>query len=161
VMVRARARAAALPARGRGPGAAAGAEGPPLEPFQLHGILGGARAARMRSKKMAQRDTAQVGEDARGDVDMAALAAALAGAAGAPLVLGAFCAASNVTGVIANVDAVTEMLHRRGGSPVPFLSLAPRDGPPRCAKPRGAPAGTGRSRCGTTRRRARAACPPT
>jgi hypothetical protein len=85
----------------------------------------------MCSKKMAQRGIAQVGEDARGNVDMAALAAALAGAAGAPLVLGAFCAASNVTGVIANVDAVTEMLHRR--APVPFLSLSLRATAPRAA----------------------------
>jgi selenocysteine lyase/cysteine desulfurase len=54
-----------------------------------------------------------VGEDASGRVDLAELEALLAANAGRPLV-GAFSAASNVTGILAPADAVATLLHRHG-----------------------------------------------
>ena len=61
----------------------------------------------------------QLPEDSSGRLDRAALAAALAqfgacGAAPAPLVVGAFCAESNVTGVVADVDGISMQLHAAG-----------------------------------------------
>ena len=54
-----------------------------------------------------------VGEDASARVDLAELEALLAANAGRPLV-GAFSAASNVTGILAPADAVAALLHRHG-----------------------------------------------
>lgn len=56
----------------------------------------------------------EVAEAAEGGVDMADLAARLADAAGADLVIGSFSAASNVTGQLTDVDAVTALLKRHG-----------------------------------------------
>jgi len=54
-----------------------------------------------------------VGEDRDGQVDLAELAALLAGNAGRPLV-GSFSAASNVTGILSDTDAIAALLHRHG-----------------------------------------------
>lgn len=56
----------------------------------------------------------EIPESANGGPDMAALEAALSDAAGAELIVGAFSAASNVTGIVTDVDAVTAMLKRHG-----------------------------------------------
>ena len=63
----------------------------------------------------------RIAEDAEGRVDLAHLQRALAeanatsaDATSAPLVIGAFCAASNVTGVLTDVDAVSALLHANG-----------------------------------------------
>ncbi|MDZ4134579.1 MAG: aminotransferase class V-fold PLP-dependent enzyme, partial [Paracoccaceae bacterium] len=53
-------------------------------------------------------------EAATGGPDMVALEAALIAASGADLVVGAFSAASNVTGIVTDDDAVTRLLKRHG-----------------------------------------------
>ena len=53
-------------------------------------------------------------EDAEGRLCRASLAAALKRTRRSALRIGAFSACSNVTGVVAEVDAVTEQLHRGG-----------------------------------------------
>jgi selenocysteine lyase/cysteine desulfurase len=54
-----------------------------------------------------------IGEDADGQVDLAELEAQLRRHAGRPLV-GSFSAASNVTGILSDTDAVAALLHRHG-----------------------------------------------
>eukprot|EP00793_Prasinoderma_coloniale_P000961 PRCOL_00007051-RA len=68
-----------------------------------------------------------VPEDARGGVDRAALARLLERyAAVHPLVIGAFAAASNVTGIEADVDGISEQLHRAGALAVwDYAAAAP------------------------------------
>lgn len=56
-----------------------------------------------------------VGEDGDGRIDLASLAAALEATAGRPLRIGAFSAASNVTGIVSDVAAVSRMVHQHGG----------------------------------------------
>ena len=57
----------------------------------------------------------QIGEDPEtGSIDQNALVRALTKYRGHRLVAGSFSAASNVTGALADVDAVTETLHRHG-----------------------------------------------
>lgn len=56
--------------------------------------------------------TIEIPEGPGGGPDMAALEAALRSAAHADLVVGAFSAASNVTGIVTDVDAVTRLLKR-------------------------------------------------
>jgi len=58
--------------------------------------------------------TVEIPEGPEGGPDMKALEAALVAADGADLVVGAFSAASNVTGIVADVDAITRMLKRHG-----------------------------------------------
>ncbi|WP_088287894.1 aminotransferase class V-fold PLP-dependent enzyme [Kineosporia sp. A_224] len=55
-----------------------------------------------------------VPEDASGHVDLAALEAALVRYADRPLLIGSFSAASNVTGILTDTDAVSVLLHRHG-----------------------------------------------
>jgi selenocysteine lyase/cysteine desulfurase len=55
-----------------------------------------------------------IGEDAGGGIDLAHLERELRRHAGRPLRVGSFSAASNVTGLIADVDTVSELLHRHG-----------------------------------------------
>jgi selenocysteine lyase/cysteine desulfurase/tRNA(Ile)-lysidine synthase TilS/MesJ len=64
-------------------------------------------------------------------VCLLALAAALreAQAAGTPLIIGAFAAASNVTGVVEDVDAVTRLLHAHGALAVWDFAAAACGGP--------------------------------
>tara|TARA_Y100000815_G_scaffold169433_3_gene153827 strand:+ start:8665 stop:10128 length:1464 start_codon:yes stop_codon:yes gene_type:complete len=57
-------------------------------------------------------ETIEIPEGAEGGPDMDALEAALLSAEGAELVVGAFSAASNVTGIVTDVDAVSRLLKR-------------------------------------------------
>jgi selenocysteine lyase/cysteine desulfurase/CRP-like cAMP-binding protein len=52
--------------------------------------------------------------DRDGQVSLAALEAALVEHRGRPLVIGSFSAASNVTGIATDVDAISALLHRHG-----------------------------------------------
>jgi selenocysteine lyase/cysteine desulfurase/CRP-like cAMP-binding protein len=52
--------------------------------------------------------------DREGQLSLAALEAALREHAGRPLVIGSFSAASNVTGIATDVDAISTLLHRHG-----------------------------------------------
>ncbi|MEZ5797783.1 MAG: aminotransferase class V-fold PLP-dependent enzyme [Paracoccaceae bacterium] len=79
----------------------------------------------------------EVAEAPGGGVDMADLARALAAAAGAALVVGAFSAASNVTGILTDVDAVTRALRQAGalaiwdyGAAAPYVAMDMRRGTP-------------------------------
>ncbi|MBS8225157.1 aminotransferase class V-fold PLP-dependent enzyme [Vannielia litorea] len=56
----------------------------------------------------------EIAEAAEGGVDMGALADALEAASGAARIVGTFSAASNVTGILTDVDAVTRMLRAHG-----------------------------------------------
>lgn len=56
----------------------------------------------------------EIAEAAEGGPDMAQLQAELIRLAGRPLVIGAFSAASNVTGLVTDVDAVTRLLKAHG-----------------------------------------------
>jgi selenocysteine lyase/cysteine desulfurase len=55
-----------------------------------------------------------IGEDANGRIHLDQLAAVLARHRHRPLLIGSFSAASNVTGIVTDVDAVTAVLHRYG-----------------------------------------------
>ena len=59
-------------------------------------------------------EVVEIDEAPAGGVDMDHLARALEAARGAAQVVGAFSAASNVTGILTDVDAVTRMLRARG-----------------------------------------------
>lgn len=59
-------------------------------------------------------DVVVIHEDADGHVDLAHLEAELERHAGRPLKIGSFSAASNVTGIVTDTDAVARLLHRHG-----------------------------------------------
>jgi selenocysteine lyase/cysteine desulfurase len=59
-------------------------------------------------------DVVVIPEDADGHVDWGVLEAALRRFADRPLKIGSFSAASNVTGIVTNTRAVSELLHRYG-----------------------------------------------
>ncbi|HYZ82344.1 MAG TPA: aminotransferase class V-fold PLP-dependent enzyme [Solirubrobacteraceae bacterium] len=59
-------------------------------------------------------DVVTVGQDRTGRVDLDALADLLVRHAARPVKIGSFSAASNVTGIITDVDAVSILLHRHG-----------------------------------------------
>jgi selenocysteine lyase/cysteine desulfurase len=59
-------------------------------------------------------DVVVIPEDADGHVDWGVLEAALQRYADRPLKIGSFSAASNVTGIVTNTRAVSELLHRYG-----------------------------------------------
>jgi len=59
-------------------------------------------------------DVVAIAEDPRGRIDLAHLERELVRHAGRPLRIGSFSAASNVTGRITDVDAVSELLHGHG-----------------------------------------------
>ena len=61
-------------------------------------------------------DVVTIPEDADGHVDAAALEAALASYASRPLLIGSFSAASNVTGIVTDCDAISSLLHRYGAA---------------------------------------------
>jgi selenocysteine lyase/cysteine desulfurase len=65
-----------------------------------------------------------IGEDRNGQVDLAGLEAELVRHAGRPLLVGAFSAASNVTGIISDVDGIAALLHRHGALSVWDYSAA-------------------------------------
>lgn len=71
-------------------------------------------------------DIIEIAEAASGGPESAALDRALAQSAGADLVIGAFAAASNVTGIITDTDAVTRRLKRAGALAVwDYAAAAP------------------------------------
>ncbi len=59
-------------------------------------------------------DVVTIGADADGHIDTADLAAQLARYAGRPLRIGSFSAASNVTGILSDTDAIAALLHAHG-----------------------------------------------
>jgi selenocysteine lyase/cysteine desulfurase len=59
-------------------------------------------------------DVVAIGEDRHGGVDLTELETALVCLADRPLKIGSFSAASNVTGILTDTDAVAELLHRHG-----------------------------------------------
>ncbi len=89
-------------------------------------------------------DVVVVPEDADGHVDLAALEAALAEHAARPLKIGSFSAASNVTGLLTDCDAVSVLLHEHGAlacwdfaAAAPYVDVRmdpPPGGDPRAAK---------------------------
>ncbi|MFM7212454.1 MAG: aminotransferase class V-fold PLP-dependent enzyme [Actinomycetota bacterium] len=71
-------------------------------------------------------DLVTIPEDRDGHIDLAALEAALMEHRDRPLVIGAFSAASNVTGILTDTDAVTELLHQYGALAVwDYAAAAP------------------------------------
>jgi selenocysteine lyase/cysteine desulfurase len=71
-------------------------------------------------------DLVTIPEDRDGHVDLEALEAALREHRDRPLVIGAFSAASNVTGILTDTDAVTELLHQYGALAVwDYAAAAP------------------------------------
>lgn len=80
-------------------------------------------------------DVVTIPEDVDGHIDVAALAEALEHYRERPLKIGAFSAASNVTGILTDCDTISEMLHEHGGlafwdfaAAGPYVDL--RVGPP-------------------------------
>ena len=65
-----------------------------------------------------------VGEDGNGQVDLDELEALLVRHAGRPLLVGAFSAASNVTGILTDTDRLAALLHRHGALSVWDYSAA-------------------------------------
>lgn len=59
-------------------------------------------------------DVVTIAEDADGHVDLARLASELERYAHRPLKIGSFSAASNVTGILTDTDAITDLLHAHG-----------------------------------------------
>ena len=59
-------------------------------------------------------DVVTIREDADGRIDLAHLEAELARHADRPLKLGSFSAASNVTGIVSDVEGIASVLHRHG-----------------------------------------------
>ncbi|MEI2786624.1 MAG: aminotransferase class V-fold PLP-dependent enzyme [Candidatus Nanopelagicales bacterium] len=81
-------------------------------------------------------DVVTIHEDADGHVDIAQLRAELTRFGDRPLKIGSFSAASNVTGIITDVDAVTRVLHEHGAlafwdyaaaGPYVDIDMAPAD----------------------------------
>jgi len=80
-------------------------------------------------------DVVRIGEDMGGHVDTVQLERELVRHAGRPLRIGSFSAASNVTGLLTDTDAVSELLHRHGAlvcwdyaAAGPHLEVAMRTG---------------------------------
>ncbi|HEY1366665.1 MAG TPA: aminotransferase class V-fold PLP-dependent enzyme [Gaiellaceae bacterium] len=81
-------------------------------------------------------DVVVIREDADGRVDLGHLEEELVRHAGRPLKLGSFSAASNVTGIVTDVDAVSILLHRHGAlacwdyaAAAPYLPIDMNPGP--------------------------------
>ncbi|HEY7173282.1 MAG TPA: aminotransferase class V-fold PLP-dependent enzyme [Micromonosporaceae bacterium] len=71
-------------------------------------------------------DVVAIAEDAAGHIDTTDLAAHLVDFADRPLMVGAFSAASNVTGIVSDVDAVSALLHAHGALAVwDYTAAAP------------------------------------
>ena len=71
-------------------------------------------------------DLVTIPEDRDGHVDLDALETALREHRERPLIIGAFSAASNVTGILTDTDAVTELLHQYGALAVwDYAAAAP------------------------------------
>ena len=59
-------------------------------------------------------DVVTIHEDADGHIDLTHLEAELVAHADRPLLIGSFSAASNVTGIVSNACAISDLLHRHG-----------------------------------------------
>jgi selenocysteine lyase/cysteine desulfurase len=71
-------------------------------------------------------DVVTIAEDADGHIDLAVLEAELIRYAARPTKIGAFSAASNVTGILSNSCAIADLLHRHGAISVwDFAAAAP------------------------------------
>jgi len=71
-------------------------------------------------------DVVQIPEDADGHIDATHLEAELIAHAGRPLKIGAFSAASNVTGIMTDTRAISSLLHRHGALAVwDYAAAAP------------------------------------
>ena len=71
-------------------------------------------------------DVVRIPEDADGHIDQATLAEELVRHADRPLRIGAFSAASNVTGIVSDTDGISSLLHRHGALAVwDFAAAAP------------------------------------
>jgi len=86
-------------------------------------------------------DVVTIPEDRDGHVDLGALEGALEQHGDRPLIIGAFSAASNVTGILTDTDAVTSLLHRYGALAVwdyaaaaPYVDIDMRADDPAAAK---------------------------
>jgi selenocysteine lyase/cysteine desulfurase len=82
-------------------------------------------------------DVVRIGEDRDGHIDIADLERNLVRYAGRPLTIGSFSAASNVTGIVTDTCAISDLLHRYGAlSFWDFAAAGPYvdiDMHPRCA----------------------------
>ena len=83
-------------------------------------------------------DLVTVPEDQDGRIDLAALERALIAHADRPVKIGSFSAASNVTGILSDVRAISVLLHRHGAlscwdfaaaAPYVDIEMSPRHGP--------------------------------
>lgn len=86
-------------------------------------------------------DLVTIPEDRDGHVDLEALEVALREYRERPLIIGAFSAASNVTGILTDTDAVTELLHQYGALAVwdyaaaaPYVDIDMHPGDPAIGK---------------------------
>ncbi len=88
-------------------------------------------------------DVVSIPEDVDGHIDTAELEAQLRAHAGRPLLIGAFSAASNVTGIVTDTHGITRLLHRHGAlavwdfaaaAPYVDIEMNPRDGDPETYK---------------------------
>ena len=71
-------------------------------------------------------DVVVIGEDSNGMIDQAHLRDELARVAGRPLLIGSFSAASNVTGIVSDTDAISDLLHEHGALSLwDFAAAAP------------------------------------
>ncbi len=71
-------------------------------------------------------DVVQIPEDADGHIDVARLEAELVAHEGRPLKIGSFSAASNVTGIMSDTDAISRLLHAHGALSVwDYAAAAP------------------------------------
>jgi selenocysteine lyase/cysteine desulfurase len=82
-------------------------------------------------------DVVVIGTDADGHIDLAELAALLARYADRPLRIGSFSAASNVTGILTNTDAIAALLHSHGAlsfwdyaAAAPYVPIRVRESSP-------------------------------
>jgi len=84
-------------------------------------------------------DVVRIDEDVDGHIDAAQLATELRNYAARPLLIGAFSAASNVTGIVTDTHGITKLLHQHGAlavwdfaaaAPYVDIEMNPRDGDP-------------------------------
>ncbi len=82
-------------------------------------------------------DVVEIGTDADGHIDLADLAAQLTRNAGRPLRIGSFSAASNVTGILTDADAIASLLHSHGAlsfwdyaAAAPYVPIRVRESAP-------------------------------
>jgi selenocysteine lyase/cysteine desulfurase len=82
-------------------------------------------------------DVVEIGADSDGHIDLSELAAQLAAYATRPLLIGSFSAASNVTGILTNTEAIASLLHAHGAlsfwdyaAAAPYVPIRVRESAP-------------------------------